>query len=93
MTMATISVELVFALPDKQVLRTIAVTEGSTVDEVIRKGDLARDFPGLVVEDMQAGVWGRPVDRDHVVRDGDRVELYRPLEMDPREARRLKAGV
>ncbi len=91
--MATISVEFVFAMPDKQVLRTIAVPEGSTVADVIRKGDLARDFPDLVVDDLQAGVWGRPVERDHVVREGDRVELYRPLEMDPREARRLKAGV
>ena len=91
--MATISVELVFALPDKQVLRSIALPKGSTVADVIREGELKRDFPDLVVEDLQAGVWGRPVDRDHVVSDGDRVELYRPLEMDPREARRLKAGI
>ena len=93
MTSATISVELVFALPDKQVLRSITVSEGATVAEVIDEGKLPRDFPGLVLEDMQAGVWGRPVGRDHVVREGDRVELYRPLEMDPREARRLKAGI
>ena len=88
-----ISVELVFALPEKQVLRSITLAEGSTVADVIMKGDLASEFPGLVVDDAQAGIWGRPVDRDHIVKDGDRVELYRPLEMDPREARRLKAGI
>ncbi|MDH3334917.1 MAG: RnfH family protein [Gammaproteobacteria bacterium] len=42
---------------------------------------------------LQTGLWGQPVDRDRLVKDGDRVELFRPLEMDPREARRLKAGV
>lgn len=91
--MATISVELVYALPEKQVLRSIEVTEGATVADVILKGNLVKDFPGLDLDDTQAGIWGHPVGREHVVKDGDRVELYRPLEMDPREARRLKAGI
>ena len=88
-----ISVELVFALPDKQVLRSIELAEGSTVADVIKAGNLVKDFPGLELDDTQAGIWGQPVGRDRVVKDGDRVELYRPLEMDPREARRLKAGI
>ncbi len=91
--MTTISVELVYALPEKQVLRSVTLPMGSTVADVIGAGNLANDFPGLVLEGVQAGIWGKPVDRDHVVKDGDRVELYRPLEMDPREARRLKAGI
>ena len=91
--MATIAVELVYALPDKQVLRSLTLAEGSTVADVISRGNLAKDFPGLELADTQAGIWGQPVGRDHVVRDGDRVDLYRPLEMDPREARRLKAGI
>lgn len=89
----TIQVELVFAMPDKQVLRSVTVPEGSTVADVISEGNLSRDFPDLVPDDMQAGIWGRLVDRDHIVKADDRVELYRPLEMDPREARRLKAGI
>ena len=88
-----ISVELVFALPDRQVLREISVPAGATVADVVARGSLAREFPDQAIEEMQAGIWGRPVERGHVVRDGDRVELYRPLEMDPREARRLKAGI
>ena len=48
---------------------------------------------GADLDRLQAGVWGRPVDRSHVLIDGDRVELYRPLAMDPREARRLKVGI
>ncbi len=91
--MPAISVELVFALPEKQVLRSITLAAGSTVGDVIMKGDLVSEFPGVDLEKAQAGIWGRLVDRDHVVRDGDRVELYRPLDVDPREARRLKAGI
>jgi putative ubiquitin-RnfH superfamily antitoxin RatB of RatAB toxin-antitoxin module len=87
-----ISVEVVFALPEKQVLKTLLVAPGSTVGDVLRKSNLVNEFPGLVLEDTQAGIWGRPVTRDKVVAEGDRVELYRPLEVNPREARRLKAG-
>ncbi|MDJ0711608.1 MAG: RnfH family protein [Woeseiaceae bacterium] len=93
MTKGQIQVELVFALPTRQVLREIWLPSGSTVDDVIARGDLASEFPEQAFDDMQAGIWGHPVGRDHVVRDGDRVELYRPLEMDPKEARRLKAGI
>ena len=91
--MSTISVELVFAMPDRQVLRSIDMPEGASVADVIEAGNLAREFPDLGLDELQAGIWGRPVDREQVVRDGDRVEIYRPLEMDPREARRLKAGI
>ena len=93
MTTTKVSVELVFALPDRQVLREISVPSGSNVDDVIARGNLASEFPDQVFDDLQAGIWGHPVEREHIVRDGDRVELYRPLEMDPREARRLKAGI
>ncbi len=93
MTTATVKVELAFATPAKQVLREFDVPVGSSVADVIARGNLVREFPGLSLEDVQAGIWGRPVGRDHVVRAGDRIELYRPLRMDPREARRLKAGV
>lgn len=85
-------VEVVFALAEKQELSVVEVSDGSTVFEVIEKSRLSRQFPDVSFSELQAGVWGKPVDRDHIVREGDRVELYRPLDMDPRDARRLKAG-
>lgn len=85
-------VEVVFALPDRQVLETVIVPDGASVADVIRRSNIASRFRGVRLEDLQTGVWGRPVGRDHVVVAGDRVEIYRPLQMDPREARRLKAG-
>jgi putative ubiquitin-RnfH superfamily antitoxin RatB of RatAB toxin-antitoxin module len=86
-------VEIVFALPDRQVLRALDVPDGATVADVIASSTLASEFPETNLEDLQAGVWGRLVGRDHVVAEGDRVELYRPLEMDPKDARRLKVGI
>ena len=85
-------VEVVFALADRQVLRAVELPDGATVAEAIATSGISGQFPGLAFEELQAGIWGKPVERACAVRDGDRVELYRPLEMDPREARRLRAG-
>ncbi len=85
-------VEVVFALPGRQLLRSVELPVGSTVADAIRRSDLASEFPGIDLDGLQAGVWGTPTERGRRLQDGDRVELYRPLEMDPREARRLKAG-
>lgn len=86
-------VEVVFALADKQVLVAVEVPAGATVSDAIDRSGLARKFPDCDFPELQAGIWGKPVGHDHAVREGDRVELYRPLAMDPRDARRLKAGV
>ena len=73
-------------------MRAVELPDGATVAEAIATSGLAGQFPGLDFGELQAGIWGKPVERACPVRDGDRVELYRPLEMDPREARRLRAG-
>ena len=85
-------VEIVFALSERQVLETMELPEGSTVADAIKRSALAQEFPTVDFDQLQAGVWGKLVERGRVLLDGDRVELYRPLMMDPREARRLKAG-
>ena len=86
-------VEIVFALPSRQLLEQLHVADGATVADVILASRIAVEFPGHDLDDLQAGIWGQPVDRTHPVKEGDRVELFRPLQMDPREARRLKAGI
>jgi putative ubiquitin-RnfH superfamily antitoxin RatB of RatAB toxin-antitoxin module len=86
-------VEVVFALAERQELLVVELPAGATVGAAIEKSGLARLFPDTEFDALQAGVWGKPVARDHVVKEGDRVEIYRPLEMDPRDARRLKVGV
>ena len=85
-------VEVVFALPERQALRSLDMPDGSTVADAIQRSQLAQKFPEVDFDRLQAGIWGNPVERGRALLDGDRVELYRPLSMDPREARRLKAG-
>jgi putative ubiquitin-RnfH superfamily antitoxin RatB of RatAB toxin-antitoxin module len=81
----------VFALPGRQRLVSLVLEEGATVAAAIRASGLAAQFPDEQLDALPTGIWGRPADRDCVVCDGDRVEIYRPLEIDPREARRQLA--
>ena len=86
-----VRVEVAFATRDDQVLIEVSVQEGTTVEQAIGASGLYRRFPDRDLRSCAVGVWGTLVDRERQVRDGDRIELYRPLLMDPREARRLRA--
>jgi putative ubiquitin-RnfH superfamily antitoxin RatB of RatAB toxin-antitoxin module len=88
-----VSIELVFATPQKQLLLALEVDRGATVADVISRSAVAEQFPDMQVSELAVGVWGKQVSREHVVRDGDRVEVYRQLQIDPREARRKLAEV
>ena len=62
-------VEIVFALPGRQVLLAQDVPDRATVADVIDLSGIARHFPECDLDGLQTGVWGQPVDRDRVVRD------------------------
>jgi len=83
-----INVEVVFALPNDQALVSLVVDAGATVADVIVRSGLHEKFPDVTLDAMQVGIWGHPVDRTREVKDGDRVEIYRSLQRDPRDARR-----
>jgi putative ubiquitin-RnfH superfamily antitoxin RatB of RatAB toxin-antitoxin module len=91
MTAAEIHVEVVFALPEKQKLVPVTLPRGATVADAIAESSISESFPGENLEQLKVGVWGRVVTREHVLADGDRVEIYRALELDPRDARRQLA--
>jgi putative ubiquitin-RnfH superfamily antitoxin RatB of RatAB toxin-antitoxin module len=84
-------VELVYATPLRQELVELVVEAGKSVGQVIDESGFYESFPEQRLESADVGVWGRPVDRKYLVCDGDRIEIYRPLQMDPREARRMLA--
>lgn len=86
-----LAVEVVLATPEQQVLLAVRVRTGASVAEVIAASGIASYFPDLLLDDLPTGIWGKAVSRDREVREGDRVELYRPLLTDPREARRRRA--
>lgn len=85
-----LSVEVAYALRDRQVLIALDMEAGSTVRGAIERSGLLAQFPEIDLVQDQVGVFGKLVELDTLLRDGDRVEIYRPLIADPRDARREK---
>lgn len=86
-----IPIEVAYAAPDQQVLLSLSVPQGTTVAEGIEQSNIRAEFPELKMDLEAVGIFSRKVSLEHVLRAGDRVEIYRPLIMDPKEARRLRA--
>ena len=91
MSASVIRVEVVFATPQKQELVTVELEEGSRLCDAIDKSGLAQKFDHFEVDPRRVGIFGKKVGLDQVLRDGDRVEIYRPLLADPKEVRRQRA--
>ncbi|NND44256.1 MAG: RnfH family protein [Xanthomonadales bacterium] len=87
-----IHVEVAHARPEKQALLGVDVPPGTTVAQAIEASGILDAFPGLVVDPDRLGIFGRRTTPDTVLGDGDRVEIYRPLIADPKEARRKRAA-
>jgi uncharacterized protein len=66
----------------------VSLPPGATVLRALEASGLRGMFPGVELRGVAAGVWGRKARLEQVLRDGDRVEIYRPLEVDPKLARR-----
>lgn len=86
-----IHIEVAYATPDKQVLLGLSVPQGTTVAEGIERSNIQDEFPELKMDLKEVGIFSRKVPLDYVLNEGDRVEIYRPLIVDPKEARRLRA--
>ncbi|PXX94849.1 RnfH family protein [Halomonas sp. LBP4] len=96
MAATEIEVEVAFALPERQRIVTLAVPEGTTARQAVRLAGLETLFPELppsTFGEADLGIFGKPLrDPDHqVLRAGDRVEVYRPLVIDPKAARAERA--
>ncbi|MYH14611.1 MAG: RnfH family protein [Gammaproteobacteria bacterium] len=84
-------IEVAYAAAGQQVLVVFDVDAGATVEVALRQAASHAAFDGLNLNRMPVGVYGKRVDRSRVLRPGDRIELYRPLLLDPKEARRRRA--
>lgn len=85
-----ICVEVAYAEPDRQFLRAIELASGSTVADALRVSGIDIEL-ALDLRTITFGIWSKPVSGDTEIFDGDRVELYRPLKIDPKDARRKRA--
>jgi putative ubiquitin-RnfH superfamily antitoxin RatB of RatAB toxin-antitoxin module len=93
MAEAMIRVEVALALPERQALIPLEVPTGTRVGEAIERSGVLAAFAGIVPEPPVVGIWGKVTAPDTVLSAGDRVEIYRPLTVDPKEARRRRVAV
>ena len=87
----TFTVEVAYALPEEQTLVTLEVEPGTTVEEAIRRSRILERHPEIDLERQKVGVFGKPASLGSPLRPKDRVEIYRPLKVDPKEMRRRRA--
>lgn len=86
-----IHVEVVYALKHNACLLALDVPQDSTLREAINFSGILKRFPEIDLSKNPVGVFSQRRDLDDAVHDGDRIEIYRPLEIDPKEARRRRA--
>jgi putative ubiquitin-RnfH superfamily antitoxin RatB of RatAB toxin-antitoxin module len=86
-----VRVEVAYAAPDRQVVKMLTLPIGSRVEAAIRVSGLLEEFPEIDLAVNRVGVFGELVALDAELRDGERVEIYRPLLADPKQARRRRA--
>lgn len=88
---ASLRVCVAFAQPRFQRLVHLQLPQGSRLIDAVQASGLLRDFPEIAQSPLRLGVFGRERAQSELLGDGDRVEIYRPLQADPKEARRQRA--
>ena len=86
-----IDVTVAVALPSRQEVIAVRLPEGATVAAALEAAGVRARFPDLDVDRCEVGIWSRVCGRDTALREGDRVELYRPLAADAKAMRRARA--
>ena len=87
-----IMIEVSYALPDKQIIIPVLVTEGISVKEAIELSGILTKFEGIDLSINQVGIFGKLTTLGKTLRNLDRIEIYRPLAADPKEIRRKRAA-
>ena len=86
-----INVELVYALPDEQTLLKFEVPKATKIVDAIKLSGILNKYPEIDLEKSKVGIFGKLSKMDTVLREKDRIEIYRPLIADPKEVRRKRA--
>ena len=87
-----IMVEVAYAIPEEQVIITIKVPTIFNVQQAIEKSGIQKKFPSIDLSKNKVGIFGKKTTLDHPLNDRDRIEIYRPLILDPKEMRRKRAA-
>jgi len=84
-------IEVAFALPERQEIIALDVDEGCSLKEAIIKSGILDRFSEIDIDWDATGIFGQVKPGTQILREGDRVEIYRPLDSDPRIARRVRS--
>lgn len=86
-----ISIEVVYATPEKQKIINLQVPVGTSIEAAIKQSGILTEFTEINLTQQKVGIFSKPRVLSDIVQAGDRIEIYRPLLIDPKEARRIKA--
>jgi putative ubiquitin-RnfH superfamily antitoxin RatB of RatAB toxin-antitoxin module len=89
---AVVLIEMVYAEPQRAIVKPLSLPQGARVADALELAAADADFSRIDLGNAGLGIHGQVVQRDQLLRDGDRVEIYRPLAQDPKAARRKRAG-
>jgi hypothetical protein len=87
-----IRVEIVHARPQSSVVKFLELPPGALIEDALRMAARDPDFAGIDLEDSAVGIYGKTARRDQPLKDGDRLEIYRPLAEEPKLARRRRVS-
>ena len=87
-----ILIEVAYALPQQQVIVPLKVSPATTAVQAVEASGLLQKFPEIDLSQNKLGIFGKLIKPDTVLRERDRVEIYRPLIADPKEVRRARAA-
>lgn len=89
--MAKITIEIAYANTKQQYLQSFSITTPCTVEQALLAADIIKQFPEINLNQNFIGIFSKKVKPETLLQDGDRLEIYRPLAIDPKQARRLRA--
>ena len=83
--MKQINIEIAYALPDRYYLKSFKVDEGTMIQTAILQSGILQQFTEIDLRENKVGIYSRPAKLTDQLKDGDRIEIYRPLLADPKE--------
>jgi putative ubiquitin-RnfH superfamily antitoxin RatB of RatAB toxin-antitoxin module len=90
MSAAPIRIEIAYAEPHRAIVKALSLAAGSCIADALRVAALDPDFSGVDLVNSPLGVFGRAAGHEYLLKEGDRIEIYRPLAADPKAARRSR---
>ena len=87
-----IHIEIVYAEQQRSIVKSLQVEQGSLIADALRLAALDEDFQGVDLANAAVGIYGNVAGRDRLLKEGDRIEIYRPLAEEPKLARRKRAS-